>query len=45
MGTHSRRADERDRLLRRFADLVFVSPRDRLKLFWVYERSEWQQPA
>ncbi len=45
LGTHSRQADERDRLLRRFADLVFVRPKDKLKLYWVYERSAWQQPT
>jgi hypothetical protein len=45
LGTHSRQGDERDGLLRRFADLVFVRPQDKLKLYWVYERSAWQQPA
>jgi hypothetical protein len=45
LDTHSQQADEHDRLLRRFADLVFVRPRDKLKLYWVYERSSWQQPA
>src|SRR5438132_2130422 len=45
LGTHSRQADERDRLLRRFTDLVFVRPKDKLKLYWLYERSAWQQPS
>src|SRR3989441_11649945 len=45
LGTHSRQSDDRDRLLRRFADLVFVRPMDRLKLYWVYEQSAWQQPT
>jgi len=42
LGTHSRQADERDRLLRRFTDLVFVRPKDKLKLYWLYQRSAWQ---
>jgi putative amidoligase enzyme len=45
LGTHSHQGDERDHLLRRFADLVFVRPRDKLKLYWMYEGSAWQQPA
>jgi hypothetical protein len=45
LGTHANHGDERDGLLRRFADLVFVRPKDKLKLYWVYERSGWQQPA
>ena len=36
-------SDPNDRLLRRFADMVFVRPKDKLKLYWLYERSAWQQ--
>lgn len=35
-------ADEGDHLLRRFADLVFVRPQDKLKLYWLFARSAWQ---
>jgi len=45
LGAHrsqSERADG-DRLLRRFADMIFVRPKDKLKLYWVYEHSAWQQ--
>jgi hypothetical protein len=45
LGSHAIRADDRDMLLRRFADLVFVRPRDKLKLYWVYQRSAWQLHA
>ena len=45
LGTNAAGPDERDGLLRRFADLVFVRPRDKLKLYWVYEHSAWQQSA
>ncbi|MDQ6897978.1 MAG: amidoligase family protein [Candidatus Dormibacteraeota bacterium] len=45
LGTHASQPDERDSLLRRFADLVFVRPQDKLRLYGVYERSAWQQPA
>lgn len=34
--------DSGDHLLRRFADLVFVRPQDKLKLYWLYGRSSWQ---
>jgi hypothetical protein len=34
--------DSGDHLLRRFADLVFVRPQDKLKLYWLYQRSAWQ---
>ncbi len=45
LGSHRspRDPDNGDRLLRRFADLVFVRPRDKLKLYWVYQRSAWQR--
>ena len=36
-------ADGDDGLLRRFADMVFVRPKDKLKLYWLYEHSAWQQ--
>ena len=34
--------DSGDHLLRRFADLVFVRPQDKLKLYWLFQRSTWQ---
>ena len=34
--------DSGDHLLRRFADLVFVRPQDKLKLYWLFQRSAWQ---
>jgi hypothetical protein len=45
LGTHrsAPESDPGDRLLRRFADMVFVRPKDKLKLYWLYERSAWQQ--
>ena len=45
LGTHRSApdSDQGDRLLRRFADMVFVRPKDKLKLYWLYERSAWQQ--
>lgn len=43
LGTNIDRSDQQDRLLRRFADLVFVRPQDKLKLYWVYQRSAWQR--
>ena len=45
LGTHRSApdSDQSDRLLRRFADMVFVRPKDKLKLYWLYERSAWQQ--
>jgi hypothetical protein len=42
LGTHRGQPDRTDRLLRRFADLVYVRPQDKLKLYWVYGRSAWQ---
>jgi hypothetical protein len=35
--------DTGDGLLRRFADLVFVRPKDKLKLYWLYEHSAWHR--
>src|SRR2546428_6999171 len=45
LGSHQspRDPDDGDRLLRRFADLIFVRPKDKLKLYWVYQRSAWQR--
>jgi hypothetical protein len=45
LGSHRspRDPDDGDRLLRRFADLIFVRPHDKLKLYWVYQRSAWQR--
>jgi len=45
LGSHRspRDADDGDRMLRRFADLIFVRPKDKLKLYWVYQRSAWQR--
>jgi hypothetical protein len=45
LGSHPspRDPDGGDRLLRRFADLIFVRPKDKLKLYWVYQRSAWQR--
>jgi hypothetical protein len=44
LGTHASggTTEQGDRLLRRFADLMFVRPKDKLKLYWLYERSAWQ---
>jgi len=42
LGTHRGQPDRTDRLLRRFADLVYVRPQDKLKLYWIYGRSAWQ---
>jgi len=44
LGTHAagQRPQDNDQLLRRFADMVFVRPRDKLKLYWLYQRSAWQ---
>ena len=44
LGSHSdgQVQDSGDRLLRRFADLVFVRPQDKLKLYWLFQRSAWQ---
>ncbi len=45
LGSHRspRDPDNGDNLLRRFADLIFVRPADKLKLYWVYQRSAWQR--
>jgi len=45
LGSHRspRDPDDGDRMLRRFADLIFVRPKDKLKLYWVYQRSAWQR--
>ena len=45
LGSHARgqSSDQSDGLLRRFADLVFVRPKDKLKLYWLYEHSAWQR--
>jgi hypothetical protein len=45
LGAHQAQAqpDRSDSLLRRFADLVFVRPQDKLKLYWVYQGSAWQR--
>jgi hypothetical protein len=44
LGSHAdgQRADDNDQMLRRFADMVFVRPKDKLKLYWLYQRSAWQ---
>jgi hypothetical protein len=44
LGSHAdgHRTDDNDQLLRRFADTVFVRPKDKLKLYWLYQRSAWQ---
>ena len=45
LGSHRspRDPDDGDRLLRRFADLIFVRPKDKLKLYWLYQRTAWQR--
>jgi hypothetical protein len=45
LGSHRspRDPDNGDHLLRRFADLILVRPADKLKLYWVYQRSAWQR--
>jgi hypothetical protein len=45
LGTHrsAPESDQNDGLLRRFADMVFVRPKDKLKLYWLYEHSAWQR--
>ena len=45
LGSHAggQSTDQSDALLRRFADLVFVRPKDKLKLYWLYEHSAWQR--
>ena len=44
LGAHAggEATDPGDGLLRRFADLVFVRPQDKLKLYWLFQRSAWQ---
>jgi len=44
LGSHAdgQASDSGDHLLRRFADLVFVRPQDKLKLYWLFQRSAWQ---
>ncbi|MHB8509426.1 MAG: amidoligase family protein [Candidatus Dormibacteria bacterium] len=44
LGSHAdgNRANDNDQLLRRFADTVFVRPKDKLMLYWMYQRSAWQ---
>jgi hypothetical protein len=44
LGSNRAAADQRpgERLLRRFADTVFVRPQDKLKLYWLFRRSAWQ---
>ena len=47
LGSHAAQgsAGEDDQLLRRFADLVFVRPKDKLSLYWLYKRTAWQGAA
>jgi hypothetical protein len=44
LGSHRGSPDQQrdEGLLRQFADLVFVRPKDKLRLYWLYRRSEWQ---
>ena len=44
LGSNRDATDQRqgERLLRRFADLIFVRPQDRLRLYWLFQRSAWQ---
>jgi Putative amidoligase enzyme len=44
LGSNRGAADQRqgEHLLRRFADLVFVRPQERLRLYWLFQRSAWQ---
>ena len=44
LGSHAsgQVADTSDNLLRRFADTIFVRPQDKLKLYWLFQRSAWQ---
>src|SRR5579864_2590001 len=44
LGSHAagQVADSNDGLLRRFADTIFVRPQDKLKLYWLFQRSAWQ---
>jgi hypothetical protein len=45
LGSHAsgQSSDSSEHLLRRFADLVFVRPQDKLRLYAQYQRSAWQQ--
>jgi hypothetical protein len=45
LGTHAgqRQTGDGDRLLRRFADLIFVRPSDKLRLYATYQHTAWQQ--
>ena len=47
LGSHAANpsSDQGDQLLRRFADLIFIRPKDKLKLYWAYQRSAWQAAA
>ena len=44
LGSNSDAVDQRqgEHLLRRFADMVFVRPQDKLRLYWLFQRSAWQ---
>jgi hypothetical protein len=44
LGSHAEGqvSDSGDGLLRRFADTIFVRPQDKLKLYWLFQRSAWQ---
>ena len=44
LGSHAagQVTDSGDHLLRRFADTIFVRPQDKLKLYWLFQRSAWQ---
>jgi hypothetical protein len=44
LGSHAsgQVAESGDHLLRRFADTIFVRPQDKLKLYWLFQRSAWQ---
>ena len=44
LGSHAdgQVTDSNDGLLRRFADTIFVRPQDKLKLYWLFQRSAWQ---
>ncbi len=44
LGSHAggQATDSGDGLLRRFADTIFVRPQDKLKLYWLFQRSAWQ---
>jgi len=45
LGTHAdaQSPQDGDRLLRQFADLVYVRPQDKLRLYAQYQRSAWQR--